>query len=79
TADFFHPFIWIPGDGKSRLPTLGGHQGQPNDLNEFGQIAGTSVRAGGALRAVLWTPAAGPLAVGPTNDAAAPEGAAQVE
>jgi probable HAF family extracellular repeat protein len=63
TADFFHPFIWIPGDGKTRLPTLGGHQGQPNDLNEFGQIAGASVRTGGAVRAVLWTPIAGPLAV----------------
>ena len=49
------------------LPTLGGDQGQPNDLNEFGQIAGTSVTAGGGLRAVLWTPTAGPLAVAPMD------------
>ncbi len=73
TADFFQPFLWTPGDGMSGLPTLGGGQGQPNDLNEFGLIAGTSVTAGGALRAVLWTPTAGPLAVPPTDEATATE------
>jgi probable HAF family extracellular repeat protein len=67
TEDFFHPFLWTPGDGMRPLSTLGGGQGQPNDINEFGQIAGTSVTAGGALRAVLWTPTAGPLAVAPTD------------
>jgi probable HAF family extracellular repeat protein len=68
SADFFHPFVWTPGDGMRRLPTLGGDQGQPIDLNEFGQIAGTSVTSGGSLRAVLWTPTAGPLAVAPPTD-----------
>ena len=56
----------------SALPTLGGDQGLPIDLNEFGQIAGTSVTAGGALRAVLWTPTAGPLAVAPMDQLGAP-------
>jgi probable HAF family extracellular repeat protein len=65
TADFFQPFVWIPGEGLGGLPTLGGGQGDPNDINEFGQVAGTSVTAGGALRAVLWTPVDGPLVVTP--------------
>ena len=57
TADFFHPFLWTPEAGMpAALPTLRGHQGQPNDMNELAQIAGTSVTAGGALRAVLWIP-----------------------
>ena len=50
-------------------------KGMPNDLNEFGQIAGATDR-GGAVRAVLWTPTAGPLAVAPTDEGAAPEVAA---
>ena len=45
------------------LPTLGGGRALPFDLNEFGQIAGFSVTAGGRVRAALWTPVAGPLAV----------------
>jgi probable HAF family extracellular repeat protein len=67
TGDFFDPFVWTPGNGLRPLPTLGGGQGEPDDLNEFGQIAGTSVTAGGGLRAVLWTPTAGPLSVAPTD------------
>jgi hypothetical protein len=74
-TDFSQPFAWTPGGGMRRLPTLRGRQGQPNDLNEFGQIAGTSVTAGGALRAVLWTPTAGPLAVAPTDEGGAREAA----
>jgi hypothetical protein len=30
-------------------------------LNEFGNIAGRTTNANGALRATLWTPVAGPL------------------
>jgi probable HAF family extracellular repeat protein len=75
-ADFLLPFLWTPGSGVRGLPTLGGGQGQPNDLNEFGQIAGTSVTAGGSLRAVLWTPTAGPLAVAPTDEGVSRETAA---
>jgi probable HAF family extracellular repeat protein len=67
SGDFFNPFIWIPGNGLQPLPTLRGGQAEPDDLNEFGQIAGTSVTAGGELRAVLWTPTAGPLAAAPTD------------
>ena len=79
TADFFHPFFWTPGDGMGELPTLRGLQGQPNDMNEFGQIAGTSVTAGGALRAVLWTPIAGPLLVAATGHGDTPEAASSRE
>jgi hypothetical protein len=72
-ADFFHPFLWTPTAGLSPLPTLGGTQGQPQDLNEFGQIAGASVTAAGESRAVLWIPTAGPLAVAPADADAASE------
>jgi hypothetical protein len=47
----------------TRLPTLGGDFGEAVDLNEFGQIVGTTTIARGAIRATLWTPAPGPLAV----------------
>jgi hypothetical protein len=75
-ADFLLPFFWTPGGGVRGLPTLGGDRGLPNDLNEFGQIAGASVTAGGAVRAVLWTPTAGPLVVAPTDVGAKSEVAA---
>jgi probable HAF family extracellular repeat protein len=65
----FSPFVWIPGSGVEFLPTLGGDRGLPNDINEFGQIAGASETAGAGARAVLWTPTAGPLAVRPTGAA----------
>jgi hypothetical protein len=32
-------------------------------MNEFGQIVGFSTNEEGGLRAALWTPVAGPLAV----------------
>jgi hypothetical protein len=74
--DFLLPFLWTPASGMRRLPTLGGDRGLPNDLNEFGQIAGASETATGAIRAALWTPTAGPLAVAPTDEGASPETAA---
>jgi hypothetical protein len=49
------------------LPTLGGGEGFPRHMNEFGQIVGFSTNAEGTLRAALWTPVAGPLAVTGTN------------
>ena len=57
------PFLWIPGAGMQPLPTLGGGGVEADDLNEFGQIVGVSTTAHGDIRATLWTPAAGPLAV----------------
>jgi hypothetical protein len=36
-------------------------------LNEFGQIAGTSVTAAGEARAALWIPTSGPLAMAPAE------------
>ena len=65
------PFLWTPNDGLQRLQTLGGN-GIAVTLNELGQIAGTTFSAQGALRATLWTPAAGPLAV--AAESAAPSG-----
>ena len=75
-VDFLQPFFWTPGGGVRGLPTLGGGQGLPRDLNEFGQIAGASVTAGGAVRAALWTPTAGPLASEAPDDGASPEASA---
>jgi probable HAF family extracellular repeat protein len=75
-ADFVEPFFWTPGGGVRGLPTLGGGLGLPRDLNEFGQIAGASVTAGGAVRAVLWTPIVGPLARVATDEGATPEASA---
>ena len=46
-----------------RLPTLGGGQGFPRQMNEFGQIVGFSTNEARTVRAALWTPVAGPLAV----------------
>jgi hypothetical protein len=71
----FLPFIWTPGRGMRQLPTLGGDNGQANDLNEFGQIAGVDVTAQGEIRAALWTPTGGPAAA--AAEAAAPSGEAR--
>ena len=65
---FLQPFYWTPDGGVRGLPTLGGDLGLPQDLNEFGQIAGASVTAGGAVRAVVWIPTAGPLVMAPKDE-----------
>jgi probable HAF family extracellular repeat protein len=57
------PFLWTPEAGMRRLPTLGGGQGFPRHMNEFGQIVGFSTSEDGTIRAALWTPVTGPLAV----------------
>lgn len=57
------PILWTPEHGMRRLPTLGGGQGFPRHMNEFGQIVGFSTNEAGTVRAALWTPVAGPLAV----------------
>jgi hypothetical protein len=62
--------------GMQELPTLGGDFGEASTLNEFGNIVGRTTRANDALRATLWTPTAGPLAVDPTDEGGAPEVAA---
>ena len=46
-----------------RLPTLGGGQGFPRDLNESGQLVGFGVNALQELHATLWTPSAGSVAI----------------
>lgn len=69
----FLPFLWTPGRGMRRLPTLGGDRGQAQDLNELGQIVGTSWTAQNEIRATLWMPTAGPLAAAPTDEGGAPD------
>ena len=59
------PFLWTSGSGIQLLPTLGGPLGQAQDLNEFGQIVGTTRTSLNDIRATLWTPIDGPLAVAP--------------
>ena len=59
------PFIRTPGEGIRLLPTLGGPNGVAWEINEAGQIVGTSWTAGNRIRATLWTPVDGPLAVVP--------------
>jgi probable HAF family extracellular repeat protein len=70
------PFLWTPGGGMRRLPQpRPGSQGDANDLNEFGEIVGSSfiTRPSGEAEdhALLWTPTAGPLAVAPPEEDAA--------
>jgi hypothetical protein len=60
-----------------RLPTLGGGQGFPRHMNEFGQIVGFSTNEQGTIRAALWTPVAGPLAVADTKKGSADMDAAE--
>jgi probable HAF family extracellular repeat protein len=62
------PFLWMPGGGIQQLPTLGGPNGAVWDINEFGQMVGTSWTARNAIRATLWTPVDGPLAVAPSDE-----------
>jgi probable HAF family extracellular repeat protein len=61
------PFLWTPGGGMQRLPSLGGGGEIAQELNEFGQIVGASNTAQGLPHATLWTPTAGPLAVAPQD------------
>ncbi len=76
SADRDLPILWTPDLGIRRLPDLGGGRGHATDLNEFGQIVGTTNSARGAIRATLWTPIAGPLVVAPSEEGATPESAA---
>jgi probable HAF family extracellular repeat protein len=71
------PFLWTPERGMRRLPTLAGGQGSPRHMNEFGQIVGFSTNEEGTLRAALWTPVAGPLAVAGTSKGSAAEDAGE--
>jgi probable HAF family extracellular repeat protein len=57
------PLLWTAGSGIHPLPTLGGPNGQAQDLNEFGQIVGTTWTSRDGIRATLWTPTEGPLVV----------------
>ena len=62
------PFLWTPGGGIQQLPTLGGPNGAVWDINEYGLIVGTTWTAGNRIRATLWTPVDGPLAVAPSDE-----------
>jgi len=66
------PFVWIPGSGIQRLPDLGGGRGRAEDLNEFGQIVGTTRNGQILPRATLWTPMPGPLVAQLSTNEAGP-------
>jgi probable HAF family extracellular repeat protein len=63
------PLFWMPGGGGiQHLPTLGGPNGVVWDINELGQMVGTTWTAGNRIRATLWTPIGGALAGSPTAE-----------
>src|SRR5881296_3143011 len=47
------PLLWVNG-AMTDLGTLGGSFGWAADVNDFGQIAGTSSNATGSSRAFVW-------------------------
>lgn len=49
------PTLAAAADPVVALPTLGGANAQADDINDLGQIAGWSERAGGAVEATVWT------------------------
>jgi probable HAF family extracellular repeat protein len=50
-------FVWTPGQGMEALGTLeGGWASGAYAINNAGQVAGYSMNASDAYRAVLWTP-----------------------
>jgi probable HAF family extracellular repeat protein len=65
------PTLWTPKHDMWRLPTLGGGEGFPRDMNELSQIVGFSTNEDGTLRAALWTPVRGPLALPNTRKGSA--------
>lgn len=51
----FAPFLWEPNHGMRNLGTLGGTMGGAADINQYGQIAGTSNLSGDlAAHPFLW-------------------------
>ncbi len=50
-----HAFYWTPTSGMRRLPSFGGSQTVPVDINDRDQVVGQSINADGLERAFLWT------------------------
>ena len=53
SARDIRPFVWTRDGGMRSLPTLGGSEGRPEYLNEFGAVAGQFTKADGSARAAL--------------------------
>ena len=54
-----HPFLWTPTHGIQPLPSLGGSQTAPIDINNRDEVVGWSSNEHGVRRAFLWAPDAG--------------------
>ncbi len=52
--ELFRPYLWTETEGMRKLPTLGGRQTAPADMNERNQVVGSTLTSTGR-RAVLWT------------------------
>jgi probable HAF family extracellular repeat protein len=52
----FHPVKWDSQGRISALPTLGGEQGRPVAVNDYGVAVGWAQDAQGDIHAVRWTP-----------------------
>ena len=59
------PFLWTPGDGMQPSAHARRRPGATQRPERVRPDRGNECTAGGALRAALWTPTAGPLAVAP--------------